>query len=93
MDFTPQERLTASALNLLFGAGSFFVERDKFGGILTASFEGVGVFIIILGNSVGSEAKTPQEQADASASMLSAMGIGVVCYRGNIWGLPCAKIP
>jgi hypothetical protein len=47
VDFTFQERLSASALNLLFGSGSFFVEGDKFGGGVTAALEGLGVVGIV----------------------------------------------
>lgn len=47
VDFTFQERLSASALNLLYGAGSFFVEGDKFGGGVTAALEGLGTVAIV----------------------------------------------
>jgi hypothetical protein len=46
VDFTFQERLSASALNLLFGAGSFAVEGDKLGGGITAALEGLGTVAI-----------------------------------------------
>jgi uncharacterized membrane protein YfcA len=47
VDFTFEERLKASALNLLFGLGSFVVERDKFGGGVTAALEGVGTVVVV----------------------------------------------
>jgi hypothetical protein len=47
VDFTFQERLTASALNLAFGAGSFFIERDGVGGGVTAALEGLGTVSLI----------------------------------------------
>jgi hypothetical protein len=46
VDFTFEERLKASALNLLFGLGSFLVGGDKFGGGVTAALEGVGTVVI-----------------------------------------------
>jgi hypothetical protein len=46
VDFTFQEKLRASALNLLFGAGSFAVEGDKLGGSITAALEGLGTVAI-----------------------------------------------
>lgn len=49
VDFTLQERLGTSALNLFFGAGSFFIEQDKFGGGVTAAIEGLGVVAMITG--------------------------------------------
>jgi hypothetical protein len=49
VDFTFQERLTASALNLAFGAGSFFIERDGVGGGVTALIEGLGVVAMGIG--------------------------------------------
>jgi hypothetical protein len=47
VDFTPTQRMTASALNLAFGAGSFLIEGDKLGGGITAGVEGVGVVLFI----------------------------------------------
>jgi len=49
VDFTPQQRIIASGLNLLFGAGSFFKQNDKRGGGITATLEGVGAVAVIAG--------------------------------------------
>jgi len=46
-DFSSQERLRASALNLFFGAGSFTVQKDYLGGGITAGAEGVGAILIV----------------------------------------------
>jgi hypothetical protein len=49
LNFTTGQRAGAAALNLLFGAGSFFVERDGFGGGITAGLEGVGIIAMVAG--------------------------------------------
>jgi len=49
VDFTAQQRIGASALNLLFGAGSFFIQNDNRGGGITAAFEGLGAIAMIAG--------------------------------------------
>ena len=58
VDFTKEERFRASALNLLFGIGSF-QQKDKTGGIITALLESIGGASISVGimNSatIGSE--------------------------------------
>jgi TolB-like protein len=48
VDFTAGERFRASALNLLFGIGSF-QQKDKTGGIITAILEGIGGASIAVG--------------------------------------------
>ncbi|MDR2435521.1 MAG: CsgG/HfaB family protein [Treponema sp.] len=47
VDFTAKERLGTAGLNLLFGAGSFFIEGDKFGGGLTAGLEAAGIALLV----------------------------------------------
>jgi TolB-like protein len=49
VDFTPQERWGASGLNLFFGLGSFTMQKDNFGGGITATLEGLGVVAMITG--------------------------------------------
>ena len=46
-DFTSEERIRASALNLFFGLGSFTVQKDYIGGGITAAFEGVGTVLLV----------------------------------------------
>jgi hypothetical protein len=46
VDFTTGQRATASALNLLFGAGSFSVMNDKRGGGVTATWEILGIVVV-----------------------------------------------
>jgi hypothetical protein len=46
VDFTFQERLSASALNLVFGIGSFLVEKDIKGGTIIAVSEGLGIMLL-----------------------------------------------
>ena len=48
-DFTSTERWKASGLNLLFGIGSFAIQKDTFGGTVTAVTEGVGVVAMVAG--------------------------------------------
>jgi TolB-like protein len=48
-DFSSEERLKASALNLLFGAGSFAIQKDTKGGTVTAILEGVGIVVMVAG--------------------------------------------
>ena len=48
-NFTLQQRLGASSLNLLFGAGSFAIQKDTRGGTVTAVFEGLGVVAMTAG--------------------------------------------
>ncbi|MDR1575830.1 MAG: CsgG/HfaB family protein [Treponema sp.] len=47
VDFTTEERLGTAGLNLLFGAGSFFIEGDKFGGGVTAGLEAAGIALLV----------------------------------------------
>lgn len=47
LDFTPAQRAGAAALNLAFGLGSFLVEKDMKGGLITSALEGVGAVAII----------------------------------------------
>jgi hypothetical protein len=47
VDFSGGERLGTAGLNLLFGAGSFFIEGDKVGGGITALLEGLGALSFI----------------------------------------------
>jgi TolB-like protein len=49
VDFTFQERITASALNLALGAGSFFIQKDTRGGGITAALEGLGIIGMVAG--------------------------------------------
>lgn len=49
VDFTQEQRVQAGALNLLFGAGSSAIMKDKVGGGVTAALEGVGVVGIVVG--------------------------------------------
>lgn len=45
VDFTFSQRLQTSALNVVFGLGSFLIEEDRRGGIITAVFEGIGTVL------------------------------------------------
>jgi TolB-like protein len=47
-DFTMGQRVSASALNLLFGAGSTFIQNDLLGGGITATLEIIGITAIII---------------------------------------------
>jgi hypothetical protein len=47
-DYTTNERLRIAGLNILFGTGSF-MERDKFGGGITAAAEGTGLALMVIG--------------------------------------------
>jgi TolB-like protein len=55
VDFTFEERLKASGLNLLLGAGSFFVEKDYKSGRTTAIWEGIGAGLIVVAFATSSE--------------------------------------
>ena len=46
-DYTPGQRAGTAALNLVLGAGSFFVMRDGKGGALTAVLEGLGAGVML----------------------------------------------
>ncbi|MDR1804148.1 MAG: penicillin-binding protein activator LpoB [Treponema sp.] len=48
VNFTPAERAGTAALNLALGVGSFVVQKDSLGGIITAIFEGAGVAAIVV---------------------------------------------
>jgi hypothetical protein len=67
VDFTFEERLKASGLNLLLGAGSFFIERDTFGGVITAIVEGLGI--------IGIVAMVTQEDRDDDTGLYAGIGI------------------
>ena len=54
-DFTIQQKLGTSALNLLFGAGSFAIQNDNIGGGITATLEGLGA-ISMIGSAILFEA-------------------------------------
>ena len=47
-DFNGGERFGAATLNLAFGAGSFFIQKDTRGGAITAVVEGLGVAAVII---------------------------------------------
>ncbi|MDR3302188.1 MAG: CsgG/HfaB family protein [Spirochaetaceae bacterium] len=51
-DFSPEQRAGAVALNLAFGMGSFFIEKDISGGTVTAVFEGIGLVAIIVASAL-----------------------------------------
>jgi hypothetical protein len=91
VDFTPQQRLSASALNLLFGAGSFFVEGDKFGGGITAAAEGLGtiLFVYALANFNTNKDSYNEEYASIEKSYEAwPFFIGIGCYVGGaIFGI------
>jgi TolB-like protein len=49
-DFTSEQRVTASLLNLVFGLGSTFIQNDKKGGAVTATWEILGIVAMIAAN-------------------------------------------
>jgi TolB-like protein len=49
VDFTMQERVGAAALNLVFGMGSFILQKDNKGGGKTALFESIGIVGMVTG--------------------------------------------
>jgi hypothetical protein len=86
VDFTPRQRLSASALNLLFGAGSFFVEGDKFGGGVTAGAEGLGtaLFVYALANFNTNKDSYNEQYASIEKSYEAwPLFIGIGCYLGG----------
>jgi len=48
-DFSEKQRISASALNLLFGVGSFAIQKDKVGGSVAAVVEGLGIVSMVAG--------------------------------------------
>ncbi|MDR1250314.1 MAG: CsgG/HfaB family protein [Treponema sp.] len=87
VDFTTQERFTASALNLFFGAGSFFTERDGLGGGITAALEGLGAVGIISGLVIKAAFYNPDTELIKSYAAYPFY-IGVGFYLGGaIYGI------
>jgi TolB-like protein len=78
-DFSPQERLLASTLNLFFGVGSFAVQKDNGGGAGIASLEAVGVLFVILGVAMSYD----------EPELGSAFGVigGLTWLGGAIYGI------
>ncbi|MDR1899520.1 MAG: CsgG/HfaB family protein [Treponema sp.] len=66
VDFTGGERLKTAGLNLFYGAGSFFIERDKFGGGVTAVLEGVGTVLFIYALAKYNSEKSAYNASDNS---------------------------
>lgn len=92
VDFTFQERLSASALNLLFGAGSFFVERDKFGGGVTAALEGLGTVAIVFALVHKAGNHNPETQMVNTYDAYPFF-IGIGCYVGGaVFGIIRSQI-
>jgi hypothetical protein len=48
-DFTPAEISRARALNFLWGAGSFTVQKDIFGGVIVATLDTAGIACLVTG--------------------------------------------
>jgi hypothetical protein len=92
LDFTFKERISASALNLLYGAGSFFVERDKFGGGVTAGLEGLGtvLFVYALAHKAGNYS---YEDSMVDTYDAYPFFIGIGCYVGGaVFGIIRSQI-
>jgi hypothetical protein len=97
VDFSTEQRLGASTLNLLFGTGSFLIEGDKFGGGLTAITEGIGVgFIIYAVASFNTIPKANREEYETLTTYDDAalpFFIGLGCYLGGaIFGIIRAQV-
>jgi hypothetical protein len=97
LDFTFKERLGASALNLLYGAGSFFVERDKFGGGVTVGLEGLGTVLFVYAPlaSFNTRKDSYNERYSSIEKSYEAYPffIGIGCYVGGaVFGIIRSQI-
>jgi hypothetical protein len=66
LNFTPVERAGAAALNLALGLGSFAIQKDS-GGLLVTLAEGLGIGLVILSQTDFGFQNNP----DGSASTIS----------------------
>jgi len=96
-DFTPAQRIGASALNLVFGLGSFVLQNDRRGGTITALFEGLGVVAVIASQALYA-AYVPEEydyygnplprESISETYMAYPFYIGLAAYAGGaIYGI------
>jgi hypothetical protein len=93
-DFSTNERVKAAALNLFFGAGSFFVEKDMLGGGITAAAEALGVVGVIVGAGLASSSTTTSYGGGASSSSSGSdaavpliVGGAVLLTGGVVYGI------
>jgi hypothetical protein len=90
VDFTFEERLKASGLNLLLGAGSFFIEKDVFGGGVTAAVEGLG--IIAITTALILKSTWSPETSMTHTYYAYPYFIGIACYVGGaVYGIVRAQ--
>jgi TolB-like protein len=88
VDFTFNQRLGASALNLLLGTGSFFIEGDGLGGGITAAVEGLGVVSIITAVIIKSAFYNPEDPIIKTYDAAYPFFIGIGLYAGGaIYGI------
>jgi len=87
-DFTAPQRIGASALNLAFGLGSFVVQNDTRGGVITAIFEGLGAVSAITGQILYSAYDSDWSDSIMDSYFAYPFYIGLAIYAGGaIYGI------
>jgi TolB-like protein len=95
-DFTPEQRIAASALNLLLGSGSFFLQKDIRGGFTTFKWEGIGILTVVASHimyDIGWSAERYKKAGETRPSfsdtfMVYGQYIGFAIYAGGaIYGV------
>ena len=83
-----QERMSASGLNLLFGVGSFAIQKDTMGGTITAIFEGFGVASMVAGGILYEAFDAPWRNRVLDSYFAYPIFIGLGSYLGGaIYGI------
>lgn len=80
-DYTINERARIAGLNIIFGTGSF-IERDIFGGGITAGVEGTGLVLMLIGIIDGASYADNNEDPPIADNILSWGGAGL--FAGGI---------
>ncbi|MDR2476508.1 MAG: penicillin-binding protein activator LpoB [Treponema sp.] len=83
LDYTTGERAGAAALNTFFGSGSFFLQKDKIGGGITAGIEGIGIILAIVGGLIPDYKTTDDFEyvADPTGSIVPPLRPGLSIIR------------
>ncbi|MDR0450303.1 MAG: P13 family porin [Treponema sp.] len=98
-DYTTNERAKIAGLNILFGTGSF-MERDIFGGGITAGVEGTGLALMLIGiidktlseDEMGEEAEIRDNILTFGGAGIMAGGIVFGIIRGFTYHRPGSSV-